>query len=294
LAVWQEESVDAQADQETEVAERKSGQRQSVEGIDMRLSACITINARSATDLELVFDSMRDQAHDEFIIVLDAPTPDIAHYCRTYWEDDQRTVFMPIDRPPGWRSPVKAWNVGYSRVTGDLLYCFSSETVQQPGNVAKAKAMLEQEPAVIFGKAECSCGPDGQEVYWGGTAPGNLLSNAAHPRPLGFIWAAPMPNVRKMGGWDETFDRGLWFDESDFFYRLWRTGLNFVFDDAIAGTHLHHARPGLETPEGKAAIQTNLAYITAKLGSTNPIADLPKIISANPTHPGRTVWKHLA
>ena len=257
----------------------------------MGLSACITINDRDVSVLDTVFDSMRAQTHDEFIIVLDRTPAPLADYCRRWWRDDERTRFVEVKGAQGWRSPVKAWNAGYAAVTGDLLYCFSSETVQAPGNVEKARAILASEPkSVVFGKAECSCGPWGQEVNWNGTAPGNLLCSAEHPRPLGFIWAAPMAPVREIGGWDEEFDRGLWYDETDFFFQLWRTGLDFIFADSIGGTHLHHERPVLATAEGAAATHLNAAYLLRKYGTLAPLA--PSAIR-EVREAGRTVWKHV-
>ena len=242
--------------------------------------------------MQKVFDSMRDQTHDQFVIVLDATDPGLADWCRTYWKADPRTVFVQVDRPKGWRSPVKAWNLGYKAVRGDLLYCFSSETVQADGNITRAGKILAEHSGVLFGKAICSCGPDGHEVNWSWQAPGNLLCSSAFPRPLGFIWAAPMPQVRSIGGWDEAFDAGFWYDENDFFFRLWGTGLDFIFDDSVSGIHLHHERPVLETPAGQAGIQRNAAYMMAKHGSLNPMPE--KVDDAVAWHDSdtRKTWRH--
>jgi len=256
----------------------------------MKVSACITINKRSIADLAVVFESMRKQEHDEFIIVLDRPEPGINDYARSYWKDDSRTRFIDIIGEPGWKSPVTAWNKGFEAVTGDVVYCFSSETIQAPGNVARAKALLVGMDRAIQGKAVCSCGPEGQEVNWGGSAPGNLLCDAAHPRPLGFIWAAPMDRVRSIGGYDPFFAGGLWYDDADFFLRLWKTGLNFLFADSIHGIHLHHDRPGLATPEGQAGIQRNAALMQQKHGTVHPWNSLPRITTYGN---GWTEWKHV-
>ena len=181
---------------------------------------------------------------------------------------------------------MKAWNRGLAAVTGDAVYCFSSETVQASGNVERARGMLQETPAVIFGKATCSCGPQGTEVNWGGNAPGNLLCDAAHPRPLGFIWAAPMDKVREAGPWDEAFDAGYWYDEGDYFFRLWRTGMPFVFTDDINGVHLHHERPDLT----EAGIKVNTEYMLKKHGVLHPFGEMQKIVAYAP---GLTTWRHL-
>jgi hypothetical protein len=257
----------------------------------MKLSALITIHDRDISVMQTVFESMRDQTHDEFVIVLDRTPNALVDFIRTWWTDDPRTRFVEIDGPKGWRSPVLAWNAGFAAVTGDHLFAFSSETVQKAGNVERVRAWLEREPkSIVFGKAECSCGPGGREVDWGGTAPGNLLVDAAHPRPLGFIWAGPMANVRQVGGMDDGFADGLWFDDDDFYFRLWQTGLDFAFDDAISGIHLHHERPVLDTRAGQAAIARNQTLILRKHGTVRPISAVQRRVEFGIN---RTIWRHL-
>ena len=257
----------------------------------MKISAAMTINERPLPVLDAVFGSLKEQAHDQLVIVFDRSPDEIRLHVRDYFRDDDRLTFVDISGPPGWKSPVPAWNAAFSAVIHELIYCFSGETIQAPGNVQRAKDALESDPnTAIFGKALCSCGPNGNEVDWGGTAPGNLLADAAHARPLGFIWAGPTANVRRIGGMDPGFADGYWFDDDDFFYRLWRTGLDFVFDDSISGVHLHHERPVLSTPAGRAGIQRNAAYITAKHGTTRPFDIATRMAS---TRPGITRWSHL-
>lgn len=257
----------------------------------MRLSACITLNDRPVPVMDTVFGSMRGQDFDEFVIVLDRTPEALADYCRAAWRDDARVRFAVITGEPGWRSPVTAWNRGFGAVTGDHIYCFSSETVQKAGNLDRARAILAAEPCVIQGKVECSCGPGGSEVNWGGTAPGNLFCDAAHPRPLGFIWAAPMTQVRAIDGYDAALADGLWYDDNDFFYRMWRTGLPFVFDDSVSGVHLHHDRPGLTTDAGRAKVARNEALMRRKHGTLDPLAGLPRAVEFAT---GRTTWRHIA
>jgi hypothetical protein len=284
----------------------------------MTLSVVLTIHQRLVPVLEQVFESLRHQTHDELIIVLDRAPLEMFDYASKFWRGDSRVKFVTLgDGPDGWRSPVKAWNAGFAAVTGDVVYCLSSETVQAEGNIYRARMALGTEerheqtrlvapgsfqmagtnyvlpvkPIVLHGRAECSCGPSGQEVNWNGTAPGNLLCDAAHPRPLGFIWAAPIAAVRQIGGYDEAFDAGFWYDDADFFLRLWRTGLDFVFDDSISGIHLHHERPVLDTPEGQEGIRKNTEYMLWKHGILAPWGDnLPR---TEERKPGRTIWRHL-
>ena len=257
----------------------------------MKLSVLCTVNERPAPVLDAAFGSLREQPFDEMIIVLDRTPREVSDHCHRVWEDNQRVQFVELEGKPGWQSPVPAWNAAFKAMTGDALYAFSSEVVHAPQNIAVARRLLDEYPeSLIFGKAVCSCGPGGNEVNWGGAAPGNLLVDAAHPRPLGFIWAGPAAPVRQIGGMDPRFAYGLWFDDDDFFFRLWRLSLNFVFTDEISGVHLHHDRPVLATARGQKLIERNRAYMLQKYQTLRP---LDGALKHETRQPGLTIWRHL-
>ncbi len=246
----------------------------------MKLSVGLTIYERETPVLDAVFGSLKPQPWDEMVIVFDRSPALLRECVKTWWASDERVKFVELEGALGWGSPVPGWNACFAAMTGTHLYAFSSEVVHAPQNVEVARRMLEADArTAIFGKCLCSCGPDGKEVNWGGQAPGNLLVDAAHPRPLGFIWAAPLDMVRHVKGMDPGFAAGFWFDDDDFMFRLWQAGLDFTFTDDISGTHLHHERPGLETPEGKAGIERNAAYMLKKHGTLHPLQGLQKVAS---------------
>ena len=256
-------------------------------------SLILTIHDRSPEVSKQVAESfgLPGNHPDEIVVVLDRPTPEAREGAEVYRDAAGTVAFVEIAGAPGWLCPARAWNMGFKAATSDFIYCISSETTQAEGNLARAQEIVGNGGVVLHGKAECSCGPQAPpEVNWGGTAPGNLFGDAAHPRPLGFIWAGPLEPVRKIGGFDEEFMKGYWYDDNDFFLRLWNTGLDFVFDDSVAGVHLHHERPGLQTPEGQAGIQRNAAHMLAKHGVLHPWTNLPRISGYVP---GRTAWRHL-
>lgn len=262
----------------------------------MRLTAILTLYDRPISVVEQVFDSLQGQAWDQLVIVFDQTPIILADYCLEYWEKNRKVDFVDApDREPGWYSPVKAWNAGFRASGCEGLYCLSSETVQAPGNLQRAKDILSEfpKPVVLHGKVECSCGPEGIEVTWTDGSPGNLFSDAAHPRPLGFIWAGPRKQVLDIGGYDENFSSGFWHDDTDFFFRLWRCPLDFIFDDSISGTHLHHERPTLSSPQGRQGIQKNSEYLLSKYGSMDPWSLGRFHEMAVGRKNGRTVWRHL-
>ena len=109
-------------------------------------------------------------------------------------------------------------------------------------------------------------------------------------RPLGFIWAAPAWAVKQINGYDEGFADGFWYDDDDFFFRLWQTGLDFVFTDDISGSHIHHERKTLDTKEGYAGIQRNRDHMLTK----HQVLDLWHTVArTEERRPGRTTWRHL-
>ena len=247
------------------------------------LAVCLTIYEREEAVLRKMFDSLLPQKFDQLVVVLDRSSAKTDNFVRSYLFKEDRAEIVSIAGKPGWLCPARAWNEAFSRVRTELVYCFSSETVQREGNVAHAAEQLAGVPAILFGKAEC--GPECPgEVKWTDGAPGSLLCDSKHPRPLGFIWAGPMWAIRAIRGYDENFMRGHWYDDDDFFYRVWSLGIPFVFTDDIYGLHLHHERGELNED----SIRRNLDYYIEKYGKLGATAITP---SKTDREPGKTVWR---
>src|SRR3990167_5555796 len=179
---------------EDQVGPLCDGEQATAGGVPMKLSACLTIHNRTPEVCKLVAESLRLPGNqpDELLIVLDRPTDEARQGIEEFYRPlpfPVRTV--EIKGEPGWGSPVPAWNKAFGSVSGDHLYAFSSETVQAAGNLDKARTMVAEGQVVVFGKAECSCGPMGQEVNWGGQAPRHPLVGGAPPPPPGLISAPP-------------------------------------------------------------------------------------------------------
>ena len=237
------------------------------------ISVCLTIYDRTPEVLTKVFDSLDHQAHDQLVVVLDRSPRKVNDWVRDYLFKDDRAEIVEIAGDPGWRGPAVAWNTAFARVKSELVYCLSSETIQAPCNVSKARDLLQGKPSILFGKAECGPVCPG-EVAWNDGTPGSLLCDSQHPRPLGFIWAGPMWAVRAMGGYDEGFMAGFWYDDNAFFYEAWKLGLPFLFTDDIYGLHQHHERAELNED----GIRRNLDYLCEKYGSLAATAINPSSV----------------
>lgn len=259
----------------------------------MSISVVLTINDRDPGTVADVLYSLDGQGQAETIVVLDGTPRELKERVHTQLATGEfgRVDTPEIVRAPGWLSPVKAMNVGFGHARADLLYVLSSDVVQSAGNVQTATRLVAGygKPVVLFGRAECSCGPRGREVVWPDGAPGNLLVSADHPRPLGFIMCLPRATMEAVGGFDERFASGYWYDDDDLVRRLWDVGADFLFDDTVGGVHQHHERPVLELPHGQAGILRNQAAMMEKWGDLQPIHRVPKLVRRLP---GRTVWTH--
>lgn len=259
----------------------------------MRLSLILTINNRTPEVCKQVANSFMLEGNrpDDVTVVLDRVSKEVEEGATAAWTDFQSPVrFITIDGTPGWRGPARAWNAGFRWATGDLFYCISSDVVQKEWNVDRARTLCSGLRQAVFGMCHNST-PEHLVV---GAEPGLLVSSKM-PRPIGFIVCMPAAKVKEIGGFDEAFMGTLeapnfWFDDDDFMLRLWKSGVDFEFDDSIRGTHLAHARPVLETVSGQAGIARNAALMTAKHGTQHPWPNLPKLVTNSP---GRTVWRHL-
>jgi GT2 family glycosyltransferase len=252
----------------------------------MKTSLVLTVNNRPAAVSQAVADSFRLPGNevDEVIVVLDRPTEEAKAGAEAAWDGYYAEVqFLLLDGEPGWKCPARAWNAGFKAATGDLLYCISSEVVQDAGNVTKALEVLKgyPKPAALFG----ACHNSEKVQLVNGAEPGLLVSSKM-PRPLGFIVAMPRKNVLEVGGMDEAFMDGFWYDDDDFFYRLWKTGLDFIFDDSVHGVHLHHERSSLTS----AGIEKNRQLMLRKHGRMDPLNGVPFL---QWFEKGRTVWGHV-
>ena len=252
----------------------------------MTISLCLTVHNRPPAVSKAVADSLLlpGNAPDELILVLDRPTPDALEGAHAAYDNlpfPVRTITIP--GKPAWLGPARAWNHAFTAASSDTLYCISSEVVQAAGNLDRARSLADPTTAV-FGA--CHNSTPAQLVT--GAEPG-LLASSKMPRPLGFIVAMPAPAVKAIEGFDEDFMHGFWFDDDDFFLRLWHSGIHFSFNDSIHGTHIHHERPDLETPAGQDGITRNQALMLRKHGTTSPWNTLPRI-----THygDGITTWRH--
>ena len=220
------------------------------------------------------------------IIVLDRATPEAEEGAAEAYTDFEFPVkFVIIQGPPGWICPAAAWNAAYQAASGNTLFCTSSEVVQDAHNVQKAQEICKNDDTIVFG----ACHNSEKTNLVTGAEPGLLVSSKM-PRPLGFIACVPAKNMYEVGGNDLEFMKGLWYEDDDLYLRLWRTGLNFQFNDNIHGTHLDHPRPDLDTPAGQAKIATNQAYMIKKHGLAHP---WPSLIRLEQRQEGKLTWMHV-
>lgn len=251
----------------------------------------LTIHNRPAAVSQAVAASLAFPGNrpDMLVVVMDRPLD----YARAGAMAAYQNVPCPVEwvevqgTPDVWLCPARAWNSGFARAAevnpDGTWFVMSSEVVLDKDAVDIACS--ESGPkTVVFG----SCHNSVPRQLVTGAAPGLLVSSTM-PRPLGFLAALPATKVREIGGFDDAFMEGFWFDDDDFFFRLWNAGCNFMWDDRAHGTHLDHDRPSLDTAEGQNKITINRARMSLKYGRPDVWSNLPKRVTFDTS---KTIWTH--
>jgi hypothetical protein len=228
----------------------------------MTVSVIVPIHDKPIETLDRVFGchGIEGEAWDELIIILDrTPEPQrsfIQARADALGVVGGVTVIM-VEGENGWRSPCIAANKGLSVVTADLVIYCPSDIVVAPGAITWLTQ--QPQPAVYFAKVLES---KPEECVGRGHA-GPVLCASDHPRPLTFLFAAPTAALKAIGGWDEAFQDGVCFEDDDLIARLWKHGLDFIFDDSFAGVHQSHPR----TYFTDTRIAPNMAHMLRKHGT---------------------------
>jgi hypothetical protein len=199
-----------------------------------------------------------------------------------------------LEGRPGWRSPCIAANAGLAKVAADIAVYNPSDVVQAAGNLEVVRSHFAQRPnSVLFGRV-IESNPD---MCKGAGHAGPVLQGSDNTRPMTFLTAYPTEALRAIGGWDEAFQLGVCYEDDDLAARLWKHGLDFVFDDRFSGIHQSHER----VFDGKNATQgywtdyrvgLNRTLMVNKHGRESAISIVmqskPRIIKL----PGRVEWNH--
>jgi hypothetical protein len=199
-----------------------------------------------------------------------------------------------LEGRPGWRSPCIAGNSGLAEATGDIVIYSPSDVVQSAGNMEVVRSHFAEHPkSVLFGRVTES---DPERCKGTGHA-GPVLQGSDCARPMTFLTAYPTQALRAIGGWDEAFQEGVCYEDDDLAARLWKDGLDFVFDDRFSGVHQSHARAfdGNNATQGywtEYRVGLNRTIMVNKHGRESALnvvmQDKPQVI----TEAGRVTWKH--
>jgi hypothetical protein len=196
----------------------------------------VPIHDKPIEVIEAVFNSIRGQFDTDAIrSVWDRPS---AELFRAFNLDMARNPIILSGRP-GWRSPCIAANAGLAKVTADITIYNPSDVVQAAGNIEIVRQhFLERPNSVLFGRVIES----DPELCKGAGHAGPILQGSDNTRPMTFLTAYPTEALRAIGGWDEAFQLGVCYEDDDLAARLWKHGLDFVFDDRFSGVHQSHER----------------------------------------------------
>jgi hypothetical protein len=237
---------------------------------------------------------------DQVIIVADRPSASSSDGIYAGLQNHLHAMEMgcvPIvnlDGRPGWRSPCIAANAGLAKVTADITVYNPSDVVQAIGNFEVVRSHFAERPnSVLFGRVIES----NPEMCKGQGHAGPILQGSDNTRPMTFLTAYPTEALRAIGGWDEAFQLGVCYEDDDLAARLWKHGLDFIFDDRFSGIHQSHERAftGNNASQGywtDYRVGLNRTLMVTKHGRQSAInvvmQDKPRIVQA----PGRVEWNH--
>jgi hypothetical protein len=231
------------------------------------------------------------QNADQLVIVHDRSPAAIQ---RATEATSAQVTMVLLEGRPGWRSPCIAGNSGLAEATGDIVIYSPSDVVQSAGNMEVVRSHFAEHPkSVLFGRVTES---DPERCKGTGHA-GPVLQGSDCARPMTFLTAYPTQALRAIGGWDEAFQEGVCYEDDDLAARLWKHGLDFVFDDRLSGIHQSHARAfdGNNATQGywtEYRVGLNRTIMVNKHGRDSALnvvmQDRPLVI----TEDGKVTWKH--
>ena len=237
----------------------------------MSLSVIMTIYDRPASVIRSVLASFAyfigNDCYDEIVVVNDRGDRAAIENVLAGLKLEARII--DIAGPPGKRCPAVAWNAGFRAARSTHFYCISSDTVQIPNSVERARQFSEILPEmIVFGRAE-HCGRyyawQYRETQW------RTMTYHFSPRPLGFVWMLPRIWLDRISppGYDEAYMDGFCYEDTDIVMRLIKGGAEFLFSDDICGFHIEHGRQFLMTDSGLAMTKQNEDLFVSKYGAKN-------------------------
>jgi len=203
-------------------------------------------------------------------------------------------TIINLEGRPGWRSPCVAANAGLAAVTGEVMIYNPSDVIPAPGNLDILRAHFAEQPAsVLFGRVVES---EPEKCKRQGDA-GPVLQGSDCTRPMTFLTAYPTATLKALNGWDEVFMEGVCYEDDDLAARLWKAGLDFVFDDRFHGVHQTHERlfDGNNASQGywtDYRVGINRGHMVNRHGRESAINVVMQSKPTILTEPGRVTWKH--
>jgi len=251
-------------------------------GLPVKVSILTAVHDKPLEVWDKVLTSLSYQQADEVVIVHDRAPQAIL----------ERSAAIPgvvpvnLAGPKGWRSPCVSFNAGLAKVTGDVVLVSHSDIVQAPGNVERLRGHFSEHPdSVLFGTVVES---NPEKLIGAGNA-GTILMGTQNPRPLTWSMATKVESLRGISGWDEAYMQGVCYEDDDLTARLWKSGLDFHFNDDFLAIHETHDRayfnsfrtlPNMTTFVNRYGCQSAHDYVRR----SKPIVENGI--------PGRLVWKH--
>ncbi len=198
----------------------------------------------------------------EIIVVDDASKDDTGNVVREFMSTDDRIRLLTNEVNSGY---VRCCNRGAQEAVNEILIFLNNDTVFnspwiQPllmrlcsdrsigavgAKLLFADGRLQEAGGVIF------CDARGANIGRGDAQPDHPLYSYCRDVDYctGAITATPRSLFHKMGGFDETFVP-VYYEDTDYAFRLWANNLRFVYEPECVVTHLEGATNGTDLSRG--------------------------------------------
>jgi hypothetical protein len=255
-----------------------------------KLTLGLTIHNRPRWMIEAVFTSLANfpgNQPDKLIIVFDRAKPEIIQGAEEELDGLGLNVeTFSIEGPPwNMRCPSKPWNFLIEKIQTPLFAMMSSDCIMLPPAVTLTKIIHEtfQGDVVSFAKA-VHVGPGYMRDFYATRGGGHRQPEYTTDRtysdhltmtPRQHFWAMKTDVIRKVGGFDEIFNEGIAYEDTDLSFRLWNAGCDFVLCDDIQAFHLEHPREHLT--DGRSEI--NRRIFMDRYGHEDSFAYKPPVVT---------------
>lgn len=174
----------------------------------------------------------RQKLNLEIIVVDDGSTDGTREYLECLVEKDSRIVVITLPEKTEWRTPPAINNIAFKRARGSIIIFQTDDILHVGASVIGNLCNALKQWTFVLAAVRCDLRP-GHEHGW---YIHSVHRRATHP----FLAAFWRSDIYVIGGFDERFAAGRWYDDDWFAQCLLNHGVQAAWRDDIIGYHQPH------------------------------------------------------